>query len=122
MKNSEIHAGFDKREIRDLIALEFVKSYEEEVNNKKDVNNYNSYKKEPLVWAIKEAEAQIKFLRRHIEINKKRVALLELSKICGWTEYDVSDETERDHDYSYYMSFFGTEEEYQELMRKLNKK
>ena len=36
-------------------------------------------------------------------------------------EYDVSDETEKDNDYYCHMSFFGTEIEYQELMKKIRK-
>jgi len=42
MKNSEIHNGLDKKEIRDFLSTGFVKLFEEGTENKKDHIPYDN--------------------------------------------------------------------------------
>jgi hypothetical protein len=118
MKNSEIHNGLDKKEIRDFLSIEFVKLFKEETDNKKDILSYDE--EDPFGWCVKDAEAQIKYLKKYIEINRSKQVLVQLIKNNGWDEFDVSDETEKDLPYSLRMNFIGTKEEYNFLLLQIN--
>lgn len=114
MKSSEIHNGLDKKEIRDFLSMQFVKLYEDEQQNKK-VGVHTHYD-DPFEWAIKDAEAQIEYLKKLIEINKSRQAILQVIKMNGWEEWDVSDETENDLQTKLKMNFIGEKTEYKKLL------
>jgi hypothetical protein len=120
MKNSEIHNGLDKKEIRDFLSMGFVKAFEEEFKNKKKEYSYNA--QDPFEWVVKDAESQIKYFKRLIEITRGKQAIRQLIKDNGWDEFDVSDETERDlpHCYSLKMNFIGTQKEYDFLLLQIN--
>ena len=120
MKNSEIHNGLDKKEIRDFLSIGLLKLYEEENENKKETFPYN--REDVFEWCIKDAEAQIKFLKKYIQINRSRQAITTLIKMGAWEEWDVSDETEKDLPYSLAMNFIGTKKEYDHLIELINGK
>jgi len=114
MKNSEIHTGLDKKEIRDFLAIEFLKLFNEEFENKKETIPYN--KEDVFDWCVKDGEAQIKVLKKYVEISKSRQAIIQLIKMNGWQEFDVSDDTEKDLPYKLKMSFIGTPEEHEKFL------
>ena len=116
MKNSEIHIGLDKKEIRDFLSLGLVRAYEQEFINKKETIPYseNSFQ-----WAIKDTEAQIKYLQRYLEILRIKEAIIQIIHTSGWQEFDVSEETINDMPYKMKMNFIGSEKEHQEFLMKL---
>ena len=120
MKSSEIHNGLEKSEIRDFLSIGLLKLDKEENENKKESSNYN--REVVLDWCIRDAEAQIKYLKKYIEINRGRQAIITLIKMNDWEEFDVSDETENDLKYNQWMSFIGTEEEHKELLKSIKDK
>ena len=120
MKSTEIHNGLDKKEIRDFLSIGLLKLYKEENENKKETFSYIDREENVYDWCIKDAEAQIKFLKRYIQINRNRQAIVQLIKMNGWDEWDVSDETEKDLPYSLAMNFIGTKEEYNYLLELIN--
>jgi len=115
MKSSEIHNGLDKKEIRDFLSLQFVRSYDDEQLNKKVGYPYD--REDPFDWVIKDAEAQIEYLKKLIAINRTRQATRQLVLANGWEEWDVSDETENDLHTRLKMNFIGTKEEHEDLLR-----
>jgi hypothetical protein len=115
MKSSEIHNGLDKKEIRDFLSMQFVRLYEDEQQNQK--MGIHVHYEDPFEWAIRDAEAQIVYLKRYIEINKSRQAVRQLIVANGWDEWDVSDETQNDLHTKLKMNFIGTKEEYDDLLR-----
>jgi hypothetical protein len=116
MKNSEIHQGLTNKEVRDFLSNAINKSFEEECNNK--VVEYPYDKNEPFEWSIKNAEAQIEYLKKQINIMKARQAIILLIKSNGWQEFDVSDLTKKDTEYLH-MNFIGTVEEHENLLKKI---
>jgi len=118
MKNSEIHKGLDRKEIRDFLSISMCKLYDEEIQNKKEVFPYD--KEDPFGWGIQDAEAEIKHLKKYIEICRSKQGVLQLIKSNGWDEFDVSDETERDLPHTLKMNFIGTKKEYDFLLLMIN--
>jgi len=114
MKSSQIHNGLDKKEIRDFLSMQFVKLYEDEQLNKK--TGVHVHYDDPFEWVIKDSEAQIEYLKKLIEINKSRQAILQVIKMNGWEEWDVSDETENDLQTKLKMNFIGEKTEYKKLL------
>jgi len=122
MKNSEIHNGLPEKEIRDFLSLSLVKAFEDECNNKKETIPYGGNPQHNFQWAIKDTEAQIKYMQRCLEILKTKEAVIQLIINKDWEEFDVSDETTKDTSYRIHMSFIGTKKEYEELEKKIKTK
>lgn len=119
MKNSEIHNCLDKKEIRDFLSLSLVKSFESEMQNKKEEIPYDNNPEHTFLWAIKDTEAQIKYLQRSLEILKMKEAIIQVIHASGWEEFDVSDITTKDLPYRLKMNFIGTANEYHELVENI---
>jgi hypothetical protein len=117
MKNSEIHNGLEKKEIRDFLGIQLLRLYEEEVMNKKPTFPYNRNAVDPFEWSIKDTEAQIETLKKSLDVLKGKQAIVKLIAMNGWNEYDISDIIERDMPYSLKMNFIGTEKEHSELQK-----
>lgn len=125
MKNGHIHKGLEKEEIRNFLGMAMVKNLETEFKNKKiDPPPYNQT--EPLVWVIKDLENDIAWKQRTLSAYKERAAILEMLKLNGWEEFDLSDETIKGdlpytegQSYTLKMSFIGTEEEYKKIKKKI---
>ena len=115
MKNSEIHNGFSQKEIRDFLSLQLKRIYNDECENKKEIHPYSNF--DPLEWSIIEAQEQIRYNQKKIELIREKIAILKLIKNNKWQEFDVSDYVIKDK--KSYMSFIGTEKEYNKLMLKL---
>lgn len=123
MKNSKIHLGFEKSYLRDFFAISLVRNLEKEMSNKrKKVFKDDEFVKNALDYRIKLAENEIKFQKKEIEIIKQKKSLLLLMENENWGEFDVSDETEKDFDSDYWLSFIGTQEEFEFFIQKINKK
>lgn len=119
MKNSEIHKGLLNENVRNFLANELRDFYDNEVKNKKEQipNMENAFD-----WVIKDAEAIIEFNKRRIEYLIARKGLYSIIKKYGWEEHDVSDYISLDTGYDLCLAFIGTEEEYNQLMKKLKEK
>ena len=119
MKDIDIHNGLPEQELRDFFSQELVKSWVSEIHNKKSVPRYNEA--DPIQWAIGDAEADIQYHKKRLEILKQRHALFTLIKERGWKEHDVSDYVLNLYAMEMKMSFIGTDDEYNNLMKKLEK-
>ena len=117
MKNSEIHNGLENQVIRDFLAMSMVKTFEEEMNNKKIYPPYSN----DFEYHIRDCENEIEFHKKRLSILKQKAGIINLIKAQGWDEFDVSDETTNDSGYTLKMNFIGTEEEFNHLEEKLKK-
>jgi len=120
MKNSEIHSGLDKKEIRDFLSLALVKIFEAITINAPKIIPFDE--KNPKEWSIKEADEQIKYYQRRKELLTEQLAVIKLIEYRSWLEFDVSDYTQKDLKYKTWMSFIGTEDEYKELFETIKNK
>lgn len=122
MKNSKIHLGFEKSYLRDFFAISLVRNLEKEMSNKrKEVFKDYEFVKNGLDYRIDFAKNEIKFQKKEIEIINQKKSLLLLMESENWSEFDVSDETEKDFDSDYWLSFIGTQEEFKKLLQQLKK-
>lgn len=120
MKNSKIHLGFEKSDLRDFFAISLLRNLEKEIFNKREeVFKDGEFVKNGLDVRIDFAKNEIKFLTKEIEICNEKKSLLLLLENLNWSYFDVSDETERDFDSPYWLSFIGTEEEFEFFIEKL---
>lgn len=119
MKNSHIHNGLPRKEIRDFLAIAIIKSFAAETKIQKDREQYKNAK--GIEWAIKDAEAEIICWQKKLECYKEKASIFSLIKMNGWDEFDVSDETEKDLDYSLKMNFIGTQKEYENFLKSIKK-
>jgi hypothetical protein len=120
MKNSQIHKGLKDNHIRDFLALQLVKIFEEEAEN-------NQLKPLPPIEDILEhtiltSEQEIQRLTKQIQFLRSKQAIIQLIKKQGWDEFDVSDETVKDLPYKLKMNFIGTKKEYNHLLEIINGK
>jgi hypothetical protein len=120
MKNSEIHKGLKDKNIRDFLALQMAKLFEEEIENRK-------LKPLPPIedifeHSIQTAEQEIQRLTKQVQILRSKQATIQLIKKQGWDEFDVSDETIKDLPYTLKISFIGTKKEYNHLLEIINGK
>jgi len=119
MKNSQIHNGLDSKEMRDFISNSFVINFDSETSLEKPKIPYDS--SNPIMWSIRNKEAEIEMNIKHLKLLKEKQALIEIMNMRGWSEHDVSDETEKDSHYTLKMNFIGTEEEYNTFINSLKK-
>ena len=118
MKNSKIHNGLEKSELRDFLSLSIVKNWDATCKNSKErpeISNNESITE----WAIKDCENELKYLSKKLELLKEKQAIITIIEMNGWQDFDVSDETEKDLKYSSWLNFIGTEDEYNELLKKV---
>ncbi len=105
MENKDIHNGLDKKEIRDFLAKSRAKE-----------GNSCSYMK---LDTIQIMEKQIIKLQEYIQHIKNLDAIETLIKINDWKNFDVSDDVTKYNPETYF-EFLGTEEEFKELINKIN--
>jgi len=118
MKDTEIHIGLLDEAVRILIATGIRDCYQNDLENKKNqgtpFDNKNIFD-----WIINDAENEIQYQKRRIELASLTRAFHEIRKKYGWIEHDVSDYVTRDNKNLLALNFIGTEEEYKELMKKI---
>ncbi len=117
MKNSQIHDGLDRKEIRDFLAITQCRLFEKSIETVQmtappDHTNLRE-------WALKNIDEQIANLQRQKDVLRQRYALQTIIADNGWSEYDVSDDTTNDTGNKLPMNFIGTDEEYKSLMSKI---
>jgi len=118
MKNSEIHNGFEKKEIRNFLAQSLIDASVRLKNNKLEIIPYSEDK--ALEYVIRNAELNIEFFQKNIQIYKQILAIQQLISLNDWQEFDVSDETEKNIKEGW-MSFIGTENEHKHLLEIIRK-
>jgi len=111
MRNSEIHNGLDKADVRDVIAQGLINSYGRESS----VYGYSSGTR------LEQAAEKLRIAKENYEAIKEQEAFITIMKSLGWEEFDVSDETFKDHEEKFWLSFIGTQEEYEVLIKQLEK-
>ena len=123
MKDNEIHKGLDNVEIRDFLSHSIYNYYAEqaEISRKYDTDsgeicrNYNG-----IDYTIKYYELNIERNQKMLKAATKLKAKQIIIKQMGWDEHDVSDDVRKTND-MYCLSFIGTQNEYDLLMKKINK-
>jgi hypothetical protein len=113
MKASEKHIGLEKKEIRDYLSKSLAETYKKEYSFEK--KNFTG--ESPERNQIKRLEHDIEYSLHAIEVNKERIAILQIMSSEGWKEHDISDYIVQEK--GLWLSFIGTEEEYQVIFKKL---
>lgn len=116
MKNSKIHFGLENSDLRDFLSISMVKNYEQEFENKKPISPYRPNVENAFEYAIKDCENDIVYHNKRLQLLKEKQAIITLIKMQGWEEFDISDETEKDLEYTLRMNFIGTQSEYDALI------
>lgn len=119
MKNTLIHKGLPESEIRDFLSITLVQLFEIECNIKMVDTPYDPTN--PFEHSIRTREAMIEKLLKEIENLKAKQSVIQLIKLKDWEEFDVSDQTRKDHLHKQWMSFIGTKEEHKALLKILKK-
>lgn len=89
MKNSEIHNGLERGEIRNFLAKSLIEATVRSNNNRTQNVPYDE--KRGLECLILNAELQIEYWKRYVEIHKQIQAIEQLIYLSNWQEFDVSD-------------------------------
>ena len=113
MKNTEIHTGFDQKEVRDFLAKQMAKSLMP--RKQKERSNVNSMS--TIDWAIESAKRVRDLSIDQIRDLETRKAIRTLILNMGWEEYDSSDHVTLDT--KMYWCFIGTELEFEDLLKKI---
>jgi hypothetical protein len=116
MYNNNIHDGLPQSEIRNFLAIQLKDCQLRNNGFKKSIPPWNN--DNPYDSIIIRAKEDVKELENRIECYEDIKGIAALIKIMGWKEFDVSDET-----ISYnreWMSFLGTQEEYDHLLLLIN--
>ena len=122
MKNSKIHFGLEKSELRDFFSISLVRNLEKEIsNNREEIFKDDEFVKNGLDYQITYAKNEIKYQKKNIEILNEKKSLLLLIENMNWSQFDVSDETKRDFDSEFWLSFIGTEQEFEKRLQLLKK-
>ena len=116
MKNSAIHNGLSQKEVRDFLAMQLMEIQINKNNNNSDYNNCH-IDDDPFQSQINRDRVNIKYLTKNIKFNEQIKAVLILIEDNGWDEHDPSDNVLKD--LPGYMSFIGTEKEYDILIKKI---
>ena len=118
MKNSEIHNGLEKKEIRNFLSetmRKIIYSKWAIDNNPLPEEGLNTFD-----WNVKLHELYIEKHSKLLEFYQQNRAIVQLIKMNGWDEFDVSDETSKNSDEKLHLDFIGTQEEYNSLISKIN--
>jgi len=113
MKNTEIHTGFDQKEVRDFLAKQMAKSLMP--RKQKDARSFASM--DPIDWAIERKKNARDLATDQIKDLETRKAIRILILNMGWEEYDPSDHV--DLDTKMYWCFIGTKLEFEVLLKKI---
>jgi len=118
MEKVDIHAGLEKSQIRDFLAQTL-----------RDALSKNIQKtavlfipEDPLQYSIDQANSEIQFWQNQLKQSQAIKSIVQLIKMNGWDEHDVSDFTPLEPNEKYHISFIGTNSEYESLMIKLRNK
>lgn len=102
MNNSDVHNHLSDKEIRDFLGKQLQQCFLGQAGNTTE-------------WLEKE----IARLQKRLEVTRQYIALQKLVKNHGWQDFDISDEIPYDRET--YFNFIGTVDEYEELLKQLDK-
>ena len=111
MKNSEIHKGLDKKEVRDFLSKQMADS---SLPWKEPEGQINS--SDPIEWGIERAKIAIGFGNFQLKNLEIRKAIIILINKMGWEEFDVSEYVILEG--NRYLHFIGTKEEHEKIYLK----
>jgi len=125
MNNTEIHNDLPEKDFRDFLTKSLADNYLKRIEIGNDTKYKYIYKvtDSPILGldqVITNHERDLEKVTLEIATYKADRAVHEIIKIKGWTEHDVSDYVVKDYD-DWYLSFIGTEEEYENLLLELEK-
>lgn len=108
--NINIHDGLHQSEIRNFLSIQLMNA---ETRNATYRKNYvpQGHPYDTLIYSAKE---DIKELQNRIEYYETLKGIAALIKVMGWEEFDVSRETIPSD--RKWMSFIGTQNEYDQLI------
>lgn len=123
MKNTEIHQELSEKDLRDFLTKSLADNNLKRIAIGNDPKYAYTYKTTNnliigLDRAIANSEKELKKVTLKIELYKKDRAICQIIEMKGWKEFDVSDYVIKDYE-DWYLSFIGTEEEYENLESKL---
>ena len=118
MKNSEIHNGLEKKEIRDFLATTYVDILKRECETKSDISSLPKDNNDPYVCAIAHAELKLSEAKESLMFLKQRHGVSMLVKMNGWISCPVAGYVEKEG--GLWMDFIGTEKEYVAFIKKCN--
>jgi hypothetical protein len=123
MNNTEIHNDLPEKDLRDFLTKSLADSYLKRMEIGNDVKYKYQYKNtsDPILGldqVIANRERDLEKITIEIATHKAERAVHEIIKMKGWSEHDISDYVVKDYD-DWYLSFIGTEEEYENLLLKL---
>ena len=110
MKNSEIHKGLEKKEIRDLIGELLGQRFQTKEREPLAFDENNPFDDD-----IHQIKYDIIYYQNYLKHMEKKKAAYNLMKHLNLERYDVSDYVAKD--LPCYMLFIGTEEEYNDLIK-----
>lgn len=116
MKNRDIHQGLEHAHVRDFLAKSFIDAYKEGITD----NTPIEFTGDSFQNALSYAQKDLKNAERRVNSIRMGMAVRELMKNEGWSEFDVSDETQKHPDDQLSWGFIGTEEEYGQFLAKIS--
>jgi len=120
MNYTDIHNDLPEKELREYFSREIALTDFNYYKTKKRIVPYDGGK-EPFLWGIQNAEADLEVKILEVEYLRKKRAMYVLMRDRGWFSYDVSDYTTKNMEFDRWMDFIGTEEEYKKLKVVLEK-
>ena len=123
MNNTEIHQGLNEMDLRDFLTKSLADNYLKRIkigNDPKFAYTYKTTNSPILVLdqVIVNRERDLEKITLEIAMYKADRAIHQIIEMKGWEEFDVSDYVLRDYN-DWYLSFIGTEKEYNDLEFKL---
>jgi hypothetical protein len=115
MKGIENHIGLEEKEIRDFLSKSLNDSYQQEYSFRRNP----VFADTPQEREIKRLEQEIIVNNKLIEIQKNRLAIIQIMKSKSWKEHDISDYIQQESDGGY-LSFIGNEDEYGNILTKIS--
>ena len=112
MKDTEIHNNLPEKEIRNLISNGIMK-FQKTGERPKRVYSDKWYDNE-----IENTKSEIIFQQNELQRLENLKAIIQIMKMKGWEEHDVSDFGVSKTDWIW-MSFIGTDNEYKKFERKM---
>ena len=119
MKNKDIHKGFPGDAIRDFLSKSLGDNVQREAGIAKGIAPFD--RNNAMESLVLDAQHNVDYWRAKHEVYLDRLAIVKMIAMNGWGEHDVSDDTLRETDQKYWLSFIGTNSELEELMQRIRK-
>ena len=117
MKDTQIHEGLENETLREVISIGLLKSHSDKYPDKPMQMYPKGDKIGTILWSIEQKREDIKKKEFEIEKQVRQLAYITLMEDKGWIEHDTSDYLAKTG--VWFKSFIGTEEEYDNLIKKI---